>query len=255
VGGALARRHRERLADRHGPITLLGRADGRDALARPAGAPIIVTVRNDDLEGVLASVPRSRQRDLVLIQNGMLRPWIAAHGLSVVTRGLLFFAVPRRGAEPDAGGESPFVGTHAELVASWLPALGLPARAASESSFVEVEIEKLIWNCVFGLLCERYDESVGVIVERRADELAAVVPELNAVARAALGLATADEADTQALLARLCQYSRTIGSYRGAVKEWPWRNGWFVSAAHQHGIRTPAHDGSLAAIGRPTVST
>ena len=52
------------------------------------------------------------------------------------------------------------------------------------------------------------------------------------------------------LLERLSAYSRSIADYRGAVKEWPWRNGWFVVEARARGIATPTHDRLLAAIGR-----
>ena len=44
---------------------------------------------------------------------------------------------------------------------------------------------------------------------------------------------------------RLCDYSLTIRGYQGAVKEWPWRNGWFVAQGP-----TPLHQAMLARVGR-----
>jgi len=48
-------------------------------------------------------------------------------------------------------------------------------------------------------------------------------------------------AGAQLLLERLCGYSLAIADYRGAVKEWPWRNGWFVTAAGPGALPVHAH--------------
>ena len=45
-----------------------------------------------------------------------------------------------------------------------------------------------------------------------------------------------DATDRDAMKARLATYSRSIPEYRGAVKEWPWRNGWFVNVAREPGL-------------------
>ena len=94
------------------PCGVHTRADSWATATIPPG-PIVVTTRNDDLDGVIDALPDERRGDLVLIQNGMLRPWLASRGLSEVTRGLLFFAVSSRGATPEVGGPSPFTGPHA----------------------------------------------------------------------------------------------------------------------------------------------
>lgn len=251
VGGALAELHARVLAPAHGPVTLLGRHDRQhEALARGGAAPILVAVRNDDLDGVLTSVPASRRADLVLVQNGMLRPWLASRELEV-TRGLLFFAVPRKGARPEPGGRSPLHGRHAGLVAGWLSALGLPAEEVPRRAFAELELEKLIWNSAFGLLCERFEAAVGAIVERERETLAALARELMIVGRLGLSLPPAGERERAALVESLCSYSRSIPDYRGAVKEWRWRNGWFVDEARQRSIATPVHARLLAETGHP----
>ena len=106
VGGALAAR-----ADKAGlPHQLIDRENGWEALDGPAGTPILVCVRNDDLDEVLRKTPKPRHTDLVFVQNGMLRPYLEANNLAGATRGLLFFAVASRGAELVPGGNSPFVG-------------------------------------------------------------------------------------------------------------------------------------------------
>jgi len=241
VGGALASRSAE-----HGaPCPLITRESGWEVLDAGAGAPILVAVRNDDLAVVFERVPEHRRRDLVLVQNGMLRPWIAERGLDDVTRGLLFFAVPKRGAAVEPGGVSPFSGPHAAAVVAWLSALGLPAEVADPLSFAELELEKLIWNCAFGLLCQVHDAPVGAVVEVHGRELRAVVAEMAHVGAVAMGT----ELELDPLLGRLCAYSRSIADYQGAVKEWRWRNGWFVDAAIEHGVAMPVHADLLRRAG------
>jgi hypothetical protein len=146
VGGALAARARANGT----PCTLVDRARGWETLQDPAGDPIVLAVRNDDLDAVVGRVPQHRRADLVLVQNGMLRDWLAAHGLQAATRGLLFFAVPRRGAPIELGPANPFWGPHAARMARWFELLGLPAKVLDASDFATAELEKLLWNSCFG---------------------------------------------------------------------------------------------------------
>ena len=56
--------------------------------------------------------------------------------------------------------------------------------------------------------------------------------------------------DFEPLLERLRSYSMSIADYKGAVKEWPWRNGWFVERGASLGVETPVHTKLLAEVGR-----
>ncbi len=225
VGGALAARAR----DAGQPCTLIDRTRGWEAIPRDSG-PIFVAVRNDDLDPVLERIDPQHHSRLVFTQNGMLRSWLATRDLHEATRGLLFFAVPSRGAALQPGGSSPFVGPHAAAVTQWLNAVQVPALVAEETAFATTELEKLIWNCAFGLLCEHGDTTVGGVVRDQAPTLGALVDELVTLGQPAFGL-TLDPPQRQRLLERLCAYSMSIPTYRGAVKEWRWRNGWFVERA------------------------
>ena len=69
---------------------------------------------------------------------------------------------------------------------------------------------------------------------------------------AAMNLEASGTMSTDALLVRLCEYSLSIPEYRGAVKEWPWRNGWFVKQSHARGLAMPAHEEALQKVGRVT---
>jgi ketopantoate reductase len=162
-----------------------------------------------------------------------------------VTRGLLFFAVSKRGDRPDPGGPSPFHGPHAATVVAWLGELGIPAEVASAGAFAAIELEKLIWNCAFGLLCQVYGETVGEIVGGRAEELRDLVAEMVAIGEVELDVTL----ELDPLVERLCAYSRSIAGYRGAVKEWRWRNGWFVEASAARGVTMPTHARLLAQAG------
>lgn len=230
VGGALAARSPN-------PVALVTRDAGWDALDGPVGEPIVVAVDNAGLDDVFARVPARRRPDLAFVQNGVLEPWLFEHGLQDSTRALLYFAVPRRGAAIDPGGTSVLTGPHAEALANWLRAMDLPVEVVGREAFAAAMLEKLIWNCAFGLLCQRFACDVGEVLARHDEVLTALVHEFVAVGRAALGV----DLDPVPLLQRLRAYSRAIASYRGAVKDWPWRNGWFVAAAAAHAVATPTH--------------
>lgn len=247
IGAGRIGRALKRLADDSGePCALVTRESGWAALAGPPGDPILVATRNDDLDAVLGRVPEHRRHDLVFIQNGALHPWLNHRQLAGNTRGLLFMAVPDRESAPTFGtSPSPFTGPHALVVARWMVHIGASAQVVDWPRFLAWYAEKLMWNAAFGLMCQVHDGDVGTVCDDHEDELRSLVSELNAVCRAALnvGLEEAWIAD------RLISYSRTISSYRGAVKEWPWRNGWFVAEAVRFGVDAPVHERLLRAAG------
>lgn len=225
--------------------SLVSRVSGWEALDEVLGVPVLVAVRNDDLEVVLERVPAHRRPDLVFIQNGMVRPWLRSHALVGATRGLLFFAVPTRGAAIEPGGASPFCGPRAAHVVHWLGQLGVPAQEVDWARFSAAELEKLIWNSAFGLLCQVHDADVGTVVTEHRGELGDLVRELAAVGRAAMGV----ELPHDYLMDRLCDYSASIPTYKGSVKEWRWRNGWFDQVAARYRRQTPVHRSMLQGIG------
>lgn len=204
--------------------------------------PILVCTRNDDLDGVVARMPRNRRADLVLTQNGMIRPWLDKQGLATNGRGLIFAAVARRGDDLTPGGRSPFVGRHADAVVAFFAAIDVPAAHVAAPSFAEIELEKLVWNSAFGLLCDALHAHVGAtLADARCD---ALLRELIGVGAAALAI----DPDVDAMIGRLRAYSASIPSYRGAVKEWPWRNGFFVDAATATQLPLPVHAALVASL-------
>lgn len=242
VGGALHQAATAKGLD----CSLVSRDDGWEAVEGPPGDPILLAVRNDDLLDVVANVPSNRQSDLVFIQNGAVRDFLSQNTLGACTRGLLFFAVPKRGAPISPGATSPFTGPHATAMARFLGQIGLQAQHVDWARFLAYEFEKLTWNTAFGLLCERFDSPVGQVMDDHMDVLDELVRELSHVGRAAMNV----DLPHDYLMKRLCDYARSIEAYQGAVKDWRWRNGWFVTTARTRNIETPVHHRLLVEIGR-----
>jgi ketopantoate reductase len=234
------------------PCTLVSRDAGWEVLDGPQGDPILLAVRNDDLEHVLSRVPRKRRSDLVFVQNGAIREALRNQALQRATRGLLYFAVSRLGDPIQPGGTSWFSGAHALTLARWFGEMGLAAESVDWGRFSFYEFQKLCWIAAFGPLCDGHEATVGEVVSHHRLELEALVTEFAAVGRVAFGV----DVPLDYLVQSLCEYSLTIPDYRATIKEWAWRNGWFVDTAMGRGISTPTHLGLLRALGRdPTTGT
>ena len=240
VGGGLKRR-----AERLGvPATVISRSSNWDVIDPAGGGPILVCTNAGDLAAVIQSTPEPRLDDLVFVQNGMLDTFLETRGREGNTRGLLYFAVPTRGIEPRPGGESVFSGPHADSMATLFHALELGAESVTKQDFSNEMASKLIWNCVFGLLCDVFESTVGAICDENRDAVQGLVAELVTVANAGIHTTL----DAEITTASLINYSMSISTYRGALKQWQWRNGWFTDAAQRLRINTPLHDQFL--VGR-----
>lgn len=203
--------------------------------------PLIVCTRNDDLAGVIQATPPARRADLVFIQNGMIEPLLKEHGLLQNTQALVYFAVSAKGEDPVDGGGTVVFGPWAQEFQSLLGQASLGCAVVDRHSFSLQMVEKLLWNCVFGLLCQRHSASVGSLVQEHGAEIQALSEELQGVAERALDLEL-----HPGVAQRLCEYSMKIADYQGAVKELPWRNGWFLAQE-----RSPLHSQWLKELGIP----
>ncbi|MEO0801238.1 MAG: hypothetical protein AAFY57_03035 [Cyanobacteria bacterium J06642_2] len=218
-----------------GEATIIRRGE-----AIPAGdGPIYVCTRNDDLDAVVAATPPARRADLVFLQNGMLRSWLESRGLQDNTQALIYFAVQKLGDRPVDGGGTVVWGRWGLALTERLQTAGLDCKVVDRATFDQQMIEKLLWNCIFGLLSQRHATSVGEVVARHADEVEALVRELTPIAERTLKVQL-----EPGVAQRLCDYSKSVADYRGAVKELPWRNGWFLEIE-----RTPLHVRWLEDVG------
>ncbi len=213
-------------------------ARGQSWAKAPPG-PLIVCTRNDDLAGVIQATPAVRRTDLVFIQNGMIGPLLQDHGLQDNTQALVYFAVSKRGQAPVDGGGTVVTGPWAHNFQELLGLGALGCTVVDPHSFRKQMVEKLLWNCVFGVLCQRHDATVGTLVAHHGEEINALTAELQGVAERALSLTL-----NPGVATRLCDYSLQIADYQGAVKELPWRNGWFLDQE-----RTPLHTAWLTELG------
>ncbi|GFQ06275.1 hypothetical protein PHJA_002771500 [Phtheirospermum japonicum] len=125
--------------------------------------PILVCTRNDDLDAVLDSTPKSRWSDLVFFQNGMLEPWFQSKGLGDADQVLAYFAVSKLGEPPIDGitdtnpeGLTAAYGKWASAVSTRLRAGGLSCKVLEKDAFQKQMLEKLIWICAFMLVGARH---------------------------------------------------------------------------------------------------
>lgn len=233
------------------------RAAGREVVVPPKGAPLhatggplLVCTRADDLSDVVHATEPAARPDLVFVQNGLLAPFLARHGLAENTQGVLYFAATARDGRAEPGAESLFWGRHAEEIVGVLRAGEVPARAIADAREYRREAAiKLAWNAIFGLLGERFGEDVGASAARE-EEVRVLSAELAPVLARALDT----DVPPDLLAARCLAYARAIPTFRASVKELRWRNGALARAARAAGLRTPRHDAILGELGRSDVA-
>uniref|UniRef100_A0A0D9X614 Uncharacterized protein n=1 Tax=Leersia perrieri TaxID=77586 RepID=A0A0D9X614_9ORYZ len=205
---------------------LVGRGE---KVPEDAPGPILVCTRNDDLDAVLENTPKSRWRDLVFFQNGMLDPWFESKGLVDANQVLAYFAVSKLGEPPVDGitdtnpeGLTAAFGNWAPAVAARLQNGGLTCKVLEKEAFQKQMLEKLIWISAFMLVGARHPgATVGMVEKEYRSEVASLIAELASAAAEERGL-TFDAGIEE----RLCAYSRAVAHFPTAFK---WRNGWFYS--------------------------
>lgn len=196
----------------------------RDSGVLMSEGPIIVCVRNADLESIIESIPKNRQKDLVFIQNGMIHPLLKRLGVEDSTCGILYFAIETKGALPVDGGNSVFTGIHSDWMVAGLKIADVEARSVSKQEFLKEMGIKLIWNSIFGLLGEVYQKNVGQIVQSHALEINELAVELSEIMASQFQLALPEN-----LTEWLISYAEKVSFYKTRASEWEYRNGWFLS--------------------------
>ncbi|CAI7888353.1 unnamed protein product [Closterium sp. NIES-53] len=152
----------------------------------------------------------------------------------------------------------------APLVARLLSASSVPCVPVAPSTFRELSGEKLLWSCIFWLLCAaRGGAPLGEVVSADRGTVRALVGELwpllvgfwreggsESGGEGGEGIGTGvggEEGEYEAMCERLCAYSMAIPavvpSMPMALAEFPWRNGWFMRYRP-----TPLHTRLLASL-------
>lgn len=125
---------------------------GREDSIDPDGSgPIILTTRNDALDGLVEKCPPNRRKDLVFVQNGYLDDFLESKGLQDNTQVLLFLSVASLGADAIDGvtsvnpeGLTAATGEHAQAFADMLSSLNLKCNVLSAHRYRPAMFEKLM---------------------------------------------------------------------------------------------------------------
>jgi hypothetical protein len=131
-----------------GQCVVLGREDSIDAQGK---GPILITTRNDALEGIVEKCPENRRKDLVFMQNGYLDKFLESKGLLDNTQVLLYLAVTAKGVDPIDGvttvnpeGLTAATGEHAQAFADRLAPMDLKCRVVSAREYRPAMFEKVM---------------------------------------------------------------------------------------------------------------
>ncbi len=219
----------------------------------PAASCTILCVGEQDLPAAWAALPApaSVGEGVVVLQNGLVGPWLEAclpdpEARACVTRGVINFAAPARDGAAFPGGTSVFFGPEAGRVVRVLVAGGIPAREAADTTdFARAEATKLAWTCAFGLLGSVHACTVGEILASHGEALDMLLAELTPVLAGAAGVAL----DAEGLRADVRAYAAGIPGWSARLKALDWRNGAVVRAARGLGARSTLHEGWLARVG------
>ncbi len=226
----------ERVGVTIAPVT---RAAGWDTLAQGNG-PVLVCVREEALAGVLPRLRELEDHRLVFVQNGWVRPLLAA--LPGCTRGLIWFT--SKGEFFRVLRPSPFAGPLAPSLAALLSAGGIPCTALDTAAFAAADVEKMAFNCVVGLPLAVHGVSLGEYLTRWRDEARAVFDETVTVLGRAVGVDPQPE-----WWNAFCESVEPLAWVRvSAAKALELRNGAVVREARRIGIAAPVNEQLLAAV-------
>jgi ketopantoate reductase len=211
-----------------------------EALADGGGA-VIVAVREEALEEVLARTAAVPTQRLVFVQNGWIRPLLA--GRPGCTRGLIWFT--SKGEFFRVLRPSVLAGPLAPALARALGRGGIAAEVAAQGRFAAAEAEKMAFNCVVGLPLAVHRVTLAEYLAGHGEEAQEVFREAAQVTARALGVEVPG-----GTWRRFLRFTRPIGWLRAsAPKALEFRNGAVVRLARERGIATPANARLLAAVG------
>ncbi len=218
------------------PVT---RQQGWDTLAG-AGGPVLVCVREEALTGVLPRLGEVDPSRLVFVQNGWVRPLLAA--LPGCTRGLIWFT--SKGEFFQVLRPSPFAGPLAPVLTALLNEGGIPCTTLDSAAFAAADVEKMAFNCVVGLPLAVRGVSLGEYLASWPDEARAVFHEAATV----LGRAVGVEPQPQWWDA-FCASAEPLSWVRvSAAKALDLRNGAVVREARRLSLTAPVNERLLAAV-------
>ena len=114
-------------------------------------------------------------------------------------------------------------GKWAEQVAARLRGAGLTCNVLNEDDFRASMFEKHMWICAFMLLGVHHAGTVGDVACQYPDDLRKMVGEMMAVLREERGVVFKAGVEE-----RLLAYAKTVAHFPTALKEFEWRNQFFL---------------------------
>ncbi|MCY4380996.1 MAG: hypothetical protein OXC40_05460 [Proteobacteria bacterium] len=207
-----------------------------DSLVSLSSHPTWICVRMKDLDQVLQQIPTTSKQNLIFLQNGIYQSLLDDYGVLEPTKMLVYFAINKIGDTPvDSLGMSVVTGKHSKMVSQMFASWHLDVKPVSELDFYGLAHEKLIWLAVFGLLGDCFSLTVQDLVTYHRDHIHGLIWELASLVERKFNIHFAG--GKNGLVEGLVQYSHSLGAYRATVKEFHYRNGYFLRLG-----KTPKHE-------------
>lgn len=211
--------------------TLISRNSDSSSINEDSSGPIYVCTRNDDLLDVLNKTPKNRKGDLVFLQNGILEPFLHQHDLHENTQGLIYFAISKKGETPIDGktdlnpeGLTAVTGKWANDFQIRLNSVGLACHVLDKKNWEIAMFEKLIWISAFMIVGAKHGGcTVGEVESKYNQQVCQLVREMAETVTKVKQVEFSSNLEN-----RLCAYARSVAHFPTALKEFKWRNGWFL---------------------------
>eukprot|EP00287_Rhodomonas_sp_CCMP768_P026083 CAMPEP_0202831702 /NCGR_PEP_ID=MMETSP1389-20130828/17009_1 /ASSEMBLY_ACC=CAM_ASM_000865 /TAXON_ID=302021 /ORGANISM="Rhodomonas sp., Strain CCMP768" /LENGTH=331 /DNA_ID=CAMNT_0049505463 /DNA_START=14 /DNA_END=1009 /DNA_ORIENTATION=- len=209
-----------------------------DKIPADGEGPIYVCTRNDALDAVIDECPPSRRSDLVFYgQNGYIEDFLRSKNVfDDSTKVLVYMAVAKLGEKPTDGitdlnpeGLTAATGKWSGQVAARLRSGDMTCNVLDEDEFRASMMEKLMWISAFMLLGVHHGGiTVGDVESKHRTDFDKMVTEMATCLKEARGIALKD-----GTVERLCAYARSVAHFPTALKEFEWRNKFWLDITRE----------------------
>jgi hypothetical protein len=151
------------------PITRTSRPD--EILTQIAAeTPLIISVGENDLPQVLASVPSARRSGVILLQNELFPSAWQTHGFTPSV--FVPWVLQKRGLPTQSARTSPIFGAHAALLAELLDALALPhVTLHDETELTQALVDKYVFILAINALGLAVDRTLGMWLQENPTQV------------------------------------------------------------------------------------
>ncbi len=222
-------------------IVPVNRGDDLEAAAAKAPEPelVLVTVGEKDLDPLLAALPPAFGDAVGLVQNGLLPPDWAKHGLQRPTVAVVWFE-KKKDIPPTPILPTPVAGPKAPLLVDAMKALDLPAEVIDEAALPQALVLKNVYIRAFNLaaLAPGVDPAVtvGALWSERRALVDALVRDAIRLEEARLGRPV----DAAAVTRGLERAVEADPSHRARGRSAPARLERALRLAAEHGLSVPS---------------